>query len=109
MGRILQRTRRADAALRMADQPAKPLDVRYWSIGNENWGGHEIGAQTPQEWGPLVLESAELMLAADPDLKLLAAATPNRDWTLPLLKTAGEHLDYVAIHEYWLPCWGRTT
>ena len=47
------------------------------------------------------------MLAADPDLKLLAAATPNRDWTLPLLKTAGEHLDYVAIHEYWLPCWGK--
>ena len=95
------------AALRLADQHAQPLNVRYWSIGNENWGGHEIGAKTPQEWGPLVLKSAELMRAADPDLKLLAAATPNRDWTLPLLKTAGKHLDYVAIHEYWLPCWGN--
>lgn len=85
----------------------KPLNVRYWSIGNENWGGHEIGARTPQEWGPLVLKSAELMRAADPDLILLAAATANRDWTLPLLKTAGQRLDYVAIHEYWLPCWGH--
>ena len=37
-----------------------------------------------------MLKSAELMRAADPDLKLLAAATPNRDWTLPLLKTAGD-------------------
>jgi alpha-L-arabinofuranosidase len=88
-----------------ADPRGGPRGVRYWSIGNENWGGHEIGARTPQEWGPLVLETAHLMLAADPDLTLLAAATPARDWTLPLLKTAGEQLDYVAIHEYWLPCW----
>lgn len=95
------------AALRRADPHVQPLNVRYWSIGNENWGAHEIGARTPQEWGPLVLKSAELMRAVAPDLKLLAAATPNRDWTLPLLKTAGNQLDYVAIHEYWLPCWGQ--
>lgn len=87
--------------------PAQPLNVQYWSIGNENWGGHEIGARTPDEWGPLVLKSAEMMLSVDPNLKLLAAATPDRGWTLPLLNTAGKHLDYVAIHEYWLPCWGE--
>ena len=88
-------------------RPENPLKVRFWSIGNENWGGHEIGARTPPQWGPLVLESARLMRSVDPDLKLLAAATPNRDWTLPLLKTAGETLNAVAIHEYWLPCWGE--
>jgi len=95
------------ARARLANGHPDPLQVRYWSIGNENWGGHEIGAKTPQEWGPLVLNSAELMRAADPNLTLLAAATPNRDWTLPLLKTAGGQLQYVAIHEYWLPCWGE--
>ena len=95
------------ASERQANGEAAPLNVRYWSIGNENWGGHEIGARTPQEWGPLVLRSAELMRGVDPDLKLLAAATPNPDWTLPLLKTAGQQLDYVAIHEYWLPCWAE--
>jgi alpha-N-arabinofuranosidase len=52
--------------------------VRFWSIGNENWSGHEIGAKSPAEWGPLVRRSAELMRAVDPDLTLLAAATPNR-------------------------------
>jgi alpha-N-arabinofuranosidase len=36
---------------------------------------------------------------------LLAAATPNRDWTLPLLRSAGEVLDYVCIHQYWLGLW----
>jgi len=93
------------AEMRGNNGHAEPLGVRYWSIGNENWGSHEIGRKSPQQWGPLVRKSAELMLAADADLTLLAAATPNRDWTLPLLATAGEHLDYVAIHQYWLPCW----
>jgi len=95
------------AQMRIENGHAEPLNVRFWSIGNENWGGHEIGRKTPKQWGPLVRESADLMLAAEADLVLLAAATPNRDWTLPLLETAGDHLDYVAIHQYWLPCWSR--
>lgn len=95
------------AQMRAAGRHRQPLNVRYWSIGNENWGGHEIGAKTPAQWGPLVHESAQLMLAADPELILLAAATPNRKWTLPLLKAAGQHLDYVCIHQYWLGYWQR--
>ncbi|HAK97667.1 MAG TPA: hypothetical protein DCM87_22430, partial [Planctomycetes bacterium] len=82
-------------------------NVRFFSIGNENWGGHEIGARTPEAWGPLVRESAEKMRAVDPALALVAAATADRGWTLPLLRAAGSLLDYVAIHEYWLPCWGQ--
>jgi alpha-N-arabinofuranosidase len=95
------------AALRQAGGNLQPLNVRYWSIGNENWGGHEIGARTPREWGPLVLDAAEQMRAVDPKLNLLAAATADPGWTLPLLKTAGKQLDTIAIHEYWLPCWGE--
>ena len=93
--------------MRRANGNDKPLNVRYWSIGNENWGGHEIGSKTPAQWGPLVEKSAELMLSADPELVLLAAATPGRNWTLPLLKAAGDHLDYVCIHKYWLGNWEK--
>jgi alpha-N-arabinofuranosidase len=95
------------ARIRANSGSTQPRKVRYWSIGNENWGGHEIGAKTPKEWGPLVSKSAELMSAVDPTLVLLAAATPDRNWTLPLLDAAGKHLKYVAIHEYWLPCWSE--
>jgi len=101
------RIRGGCAEMRRAGGHAKPLNVRYWSIGNENWGGHEIGAKTPREWGPLVRKSAEMMRAVDPKLQLVAAATPNRDWTLPLLKAAGESLDYVAVHQYWLGNWQK--
>jgi alpha-N-arabinofuranosidase len=95
------------AGLRRAGGHQQPLGVKIWSVGNENWGGHEIGASTPEKWGPLVGRAAELMLGADPDLKLAAAATPNRAWTLPLLKAAGRHLNYVAVHQYWLGHWQR--
>jgi alpha-N-arabinofuranosidase len=82
-----------------------PFPVRTWSIGNENWGGHEIGTKTPSEWAPLVLEAARQMRAVDPGLILTAAATPSREWTLPLLQMAGRHLDYISIHPYWLGLW----
>jgi len=95
------------AALRKAGGHPKPLNVRFWSIGNENWGGHEIGRKTPKTWGPMVARSAEMMRAVDPEIKLAAAATPRRDWTLPLLAAAGKHLDYVAVHRYWLGYWRR--
>ncbi len=87
--------------MRAANGHPEPYDVKYWSIGNENWGAHELGAKTVEEWGPMVRESAKLMRAVSKDLKLFAAATPNREWTLPLLQAAGRHLDYVSIHGYW--------
>ncbi len=95
------------ASLRKEGGHADPLNVPIWSVGNENWGGHEIGQKTIEEWGPLVRRSAEIMKAADPSIQLTAAALPDRNWTLPLLKAAGEHLDYVSVHCYWLPLWQK--
>ena len=80
----------------------KPHNVKYWSVGNENWGRHEIGAKTVEQWGPLVRESAKMMRGADHSINLLAAALPNEGWTLPLLKTAGYLLDYVSVHGYYV-------
>ena len=86
---------------RIANGYPKPHDVLYWSVGNENWGGWEMGAKTVAQWGPLVRESAKMMRGADRRIYLLAAATPNERWTLPLLKAAGYLLDYVSIHDYY--------
>jgi len=95
----------AFARLRSSCGHPEPFGVHFWSIGNENWGAHEIGAKTPRTWGPFVRRCAELMLQVDPTVTLLAAATPNRNWTLPLLKEAGRYLSYVCIHKYWLGFW----
>ena len=95
------------ARMRMDNGYAKPLNVNLWSIGNENWGAHEIGYKPIEQWAPLVLAAAKAMKAADPHIQLTAAALPTREWSLPLLKLAGPYLDYISIHSYWLPLWGK--
>jgi alpha-N-arabinofuranosidase len=81
---------------------AAPQGIPIWSIGNENWGQHEIGYKPIEQWAPFVAAAAKAMKEADPHIQLSAAALPTREWTLPLLKLAGPYLDYISIHNYWL-------
>jgi alpha-N-arabinofuranosidase len=93
------------ARQRITNGNPEPHNVRYWSIGNENYGGWEMGAKTAQEWGRFVTESAKMMKRVDPTIRLLAAALPDLDWTLNLLRQAGSFLDMVSIHGYYDPLW----
>jgi alpha-N-arabinofuranosidase len=38
---------------RIANGCEEPHGVKYWGIGNENWGSHEIGEKTVEEWSRL--------------------------------------------------------
>ena len=95
------------ARQRIANGFPQPHGVHYWSIGNENYGAWEMGAKTAPEWARLVLESAKMMKRVDPSIHLLAAALPDLDWTLSLLRAAGEFLDMVSIHAYYDPLWQK--
>lgn len=95
------------AQLRKDSGYEQPRKVNLWSIGNENWGQHEIGYKPIEKWAPLVMEAAKAMKAADPHIQLTAAALPSKEWTMPLLQQAGQYLDYISIHNYWLPLWER--
>lgn len=79
----------------------KPHKVKYWSIGNENYGVWEIGAKSPEEWGRLTVEAAKMMKHVDPSIELSAAALSDVDWNIKLLKSCGKFLDWISIHEYW--------
>ena len=89
------------AKWRIANGFETPHNVKYWSIGNENYGFWEIGAKTTEEWGVLVRESAKMMRHVDPTAELSAAALSDPSWNLNLLKLCGENLDWISIHEYW--------
>ena len=65
------------AQMRKGNGYDKPLNVNIWSIGNENWGKHEIGYKPIEQWAPLVLEAARAMKDADPHIQLTAAALPT--------------------------------
>lgn len=83
----------------------EPYGVKYWSIGNENYLGGEMGSKTPEEWRFFVRESAKMMKRVDPTIRLLAASTDNLDWNSGLLREAGRLLDYVSLHGYWDHLW----
>ena len=78
-----------------------PHQVKYWSIGNENYGSWELGAKEAEEWGRLVCEAAKLLKHVDPTIELSAAALTDIDWNLNLLRKAGQNLNWISIHQYW--------
>lgn len=86
---------------RIANGYVEPHDVKYWSIGNENYGGWEIGAKSSEEWGLVVRESAKMMLQVDPTLQLAAASVDDLDWNINLLRKAGPYLDWISVHGYY--------
>ncbi len=91
------------ARQRKADDQDEPYGVKFWSIGNENYGFWEIGAKTPEEWGCLTREAAKMMKHVDPRIELSAAALTDLDWNVKLLKNCGPYLDWISIHDYWDP------
>ena len=90
------------AAMRRQNGHAEPHNVKYWSIGNENYGSWEMGGKSTEEWGRYVAESAKMMKRPDSSIELSAASTPHLDWNLNLLKEAGQYLDWISIHGYWV-------
>lgn len=86
---------------RIANGFAQPYNVRYWSIGNENYGSWEIGAKSSNDWSKFVCESAKMMRRVCPWAELSAAALPDVDWSMNLLRNCGQYLDWISIHEYW--------
>ncbi|WP_010260307.1 alpha-L-arabinofuranosidase C-terminal domain-containing protein [Treponema primitia] len=89
------------AKQRISNGHRDPYKVRYWSIGNENYGGWEIGAKSAEEWGRLVTESAKMMLRVDPQTELSAAALADLDWNINLLRNCGDRINWISIHDYW--------
>ena len=93
------------ARMRIANGYEKPHNVKYWSVGNENWGAHEIGAKDTAEWGRFVRESAKMMQHVDPSTSLTAAALVDLDWNVNLLRNAAQRLEWISIHAYWDGVW----
>ena len=89
------------AGWRIENGHSEPYHVKYWSIGNENYGFWEIGAKSAEEWGRLVAEAAKMMKHVDPTIELSAAALADINWNINLLKHCGPFLDWISIHQYW--------
>ena len=93
------------ARMRIANGYTEPYNVKYWSVGNENYGEWEIGAKNSNEWGHLVNEAAKMMLRVSPSIEISAAALADTDWNLQLLKKCSSRMNWISIHQYWDGLW----
>jgi alpha-N-arabinofuranosidase len=84
----------------------EPYKVKYWFVGNEIFGWHEIGHQDPPLYVKTFRAYSEAMRAKDPTIKLIAVGgnPPGLpDANKIMLSGAGDIMDYLSIHQYVPP------
>ena len=75
----------------------KNYAVKYWEIGNENWGNKTGSAS---EIAHVAKEFSQAMKSVDPNIKVGCSGI-TRKWCKTLLEIAGEDLDFIAVSNYW--------
>jgi len=82
------------AELRKRNGHPEPFNVRFWSVGNERYDDAYIRR---------VRDGALAMKQVDPGILVTCAGSQDRmKVSSKLLAEAGEHLDYISVHNYWL-------
>jgi alpha-N-arabinofuranosidase len=94
------------ASLRREHGHQAPFGVKFWQIGNEEWGPWEIGQVSARDNAVRAREWAKSIKKLDSTVKVLALGGGGglgtiREWLCELMREAGEHIDYVTQHRYW--------
>jgi hypothetical protein len=100
----------------------KGYGVKYWTVGNENYGNGHYGSaweaddhadKSPAGYAGLVVQFADAMKAVDPTVKVGAVLTMPANWpdgivaggdtgtwNRTVLSIAGPKIDFVDVHWY---------
>jgi alpha-N-arabinofuranosidase len=95
----------------------QPPTVRYWEIGNENYFAGDApylrkAALDGAQYAERFAKFAQALKQADPRIQVLAIAQENyerdfepvhRDWMPALLSKAGHLIDFIAVHNGYVP------
>ncbi len=78
----------------------EPYDVRYWCVGNEEWGGFGEGVKlNAAQYAALLDVWATAIRARFPDLELLGVGH-KAAWNETVLHRCGEKIDWLTQHYY---------
>jgi alpha-N-arabinofuranosidase len=88
-------------AMRAANGHPQPYNIKLWEIGNEIWGSWVRGHSNSETYARNYNRYVRAMRAVDPSLKFIAVGDNNLNWNRTLLATAGNDIDYLAIHHYY--------
>lgn len=91
-------------AKRAANGHTKPYGIRYWEIGNELWGGWQVGHTTAEAYAARYEAFREAMLSADPSLMFIANGGDRQEWNRTLVQAQGATVRSLSLHT--LQAWG---
>ncbi len=89
------------------------LNVKYWEVGNENYGewqgGYSVGGEKilASEYGDGFNVFADSMKSADPTIKIGAVVYEDKtgsnvkDWNEDVISRVYDHADFLAVHQYF--------
>jgi len=87
-------------------------EVKYWELGNELNGGWEAGhitadgsEMTAEKYAERFVKFVKAMKAVDPTIKVGGPSCDvnhHEDYFTPLLRDAGEYVDFLTLHYYSL-------
>ena len=69
--------------------------VKYWGVGNENYGEWQVGYRSAKDYAKVLREYARFMKVVDPNIKVVAVGADDPEWDLEVVKTAGNYIDYI--------------
>ncbi len=86
-------------AERVSNGHPEPYHVRYWEIGNELYGGWQIGNTDASGNAVRFNNFVDQMEAVDPNIYAIGCGSPwNRNWNETLVNYNTKLIDGVAIH-----------
>ena len=91
------------ARLREKNGSREPLNVRYWGVGNETWGGG--GNMTGEMYAHEYRKYSVIMDNAARNLELICSGANHADWhwpcdTLRILEPSEKHMSGLSLHFY---------
>ena len=86
-------------ALRAKNGDPEPFNVRYWCIGNEMFGGWQLGHMRLEHYVIKHNWVVDKMREVDPDIVPIASGNAG-SWSEGLLRRCSDHIDLIAEHFY---------
>jgi len=75
--------------------------VRYWGLGNEMYGGWQIGSLSAEDYVKKAKSFASVMKWTDPSIELIGCGHNGvSDWDATVLEGLAPVIDYHSIHLY---------
>ena len=89
----------AGGQLRARNGHPQPYGVRFWSVGNEMYGGWQLGHMPLEKYVQKHNKFAQAMRRVDPSIQLIAVGDAG-PWSETMLRECAGHMELISEHFY---------